>query len=128
MKKSYSAQNVTAFIIYTLKEQSIMIDSAQLQNVLKTIDMKWRKVFGQCAFTEPVNQQSTIYIEEVNRVYTDQFGQGPLEEPAREWFLPYGQFVVQYRPYGIPPYSPFEKLVMERIIADFLQVEWASVS
>ena len=122
MGNRYSAQHVSAFIIYELREKSIVLNSTKIQQLLKIVDFKWRKVFGQCAFLESVHSNSSYYIKEVFETYDEQFGDGPIQEPAREWFLPYGQFILQYRPYGVPAYSPFEKLVMEKIISDYIQI------
>jgi len=123
MGNRYSAQHVSAFIIYELREKSIDLDSAKIQQLLKLVDFKWRKVFGQCAFLESVHAHSSYYIKEVFETYDEQFGNEQVQEPAREWFLPYGQFILQYRPYGIPSYSPFEKLVMDKILSDYIQME-----
>lgn len=123
MGNRYSAQHVSAFIIYELREKSIVLDSTKIQQLLKLVDLKWRKVFGQCAFLESVHTNSSYYIKEVFETYGEQFGNGPVQEPAREWFLPYGQFILQYRPYGIPPYSPLEKIVMDKILSNYIQIE-----
>ena len=128
MGNRYSAQHVSAFIIYELQEKSIVLNSNKLQQLLKLVDFKWRKVFGQCAFLESVHSNTLYYIEEVFETYDEQYGIGPIQEPAREWFLPYGQFVLQYRPYGVPAYSPFEKLVMEKIIFNYIQIEQSTAS
>ena len=128
MGNRYSAQHVSAFIIYELQESSIVLNSTKIQQLLKIIDFKWRKVFGQCAFLESVHSNSSYYIKEVFETYDEQFGDGPIQEPAREWFLPYGQFTLQYRPYEVPAYSPFEELVMEKILSDYIQVNCSKAS
>ena len=128
MGNRYSAQHVSAFIVYELQEKSIILKCNELQQLLRLVDFKWRKVFGQCAFLESVHSNPPYYIKEVFESYDEQFGNGPIEEPAREWFLPYGQFVLQYRPFGIPAYSPFEKLVMEKILSDYIQIEHSKAS
>ena len=128
MGNRYSAQHVSAYVIYELSEKSIALDSTKIQQLLKLVDYKWRKVFGQCAFLESVHSNSPYYIKEVFETYDEQFGNGPIQEPAREWFLPYGQFILQYRPYGVPAYSPFEKIVMEKIISDYIQVNCSKAS
>lgn len=128
MGSRYSAQHVSAFIIYELREKSIVLDSTKIQQLLNIVDFKWRKVFGQCAFLESVHSNSPYYIKEVFETYDEQFGNGPIQEPAREWFLPYGQFVLQYRPYGVPSYSPFERIVMEKIISDYIQINRSKAS
>ena len=128
MGNRYSAQHVSAFIIYELREKSIVLNSTKIQQLLKIVDFKWRKVFGQSAFLESVHSNSSYYIKEIFETYDEQFGNGPIQEPAREWFLPYGQFILQYRPYGVPAYSPFEKIVMKKIISDFIQVEQTKAS
>ena len=123
MGNRYSAQHVSAFIVYELSEKLIVINSTKIQQLLKLVDFNWRKVFGQCAFLESVHSNSPYYIKEVFETYDEQFGNGPIQEPAREWFLPYGQFILQYRPYGVPAYSQLEKLVMEKIISDYIKIE-----
>ena len=128
MGNRYSAQHVSAYVIYELSEKSIALDSTKIQQLLKLVDYKWRKVFGQCAFLESVHSNSSYYIKEVFETYDEQFGNGPIQEPAREWFLPYGQFTLQYRPYGVPAYSPFEELVMEKILSDYIQVNCSKAS
>lgn len=128
MNNRYSAQHVSAYIIFELQDHSIRLNQRSLQKLLKQVDQIWRKVFKTCAFKESVYAHSDIYIKEVFDVYTEQFGNGPIQEPAREWYLPYGQFQLHYRPYGIPPYSPLEKTVMKKILSDYIQIEHSKAS
>jgi hypothetical protein len=128
MGNRYSAQNVSSYLIQQLKDISVCIDSYQLQQLLQFVDLKWQKVYGHCAFLENAYPLHSYYIKEVNDTYLEQFGNGPIHEPAREWYLPYGQFVVEYRPYRIPSYSPFEKVVMNNIVLDYVQTRLKKVS
>lgn len=128
MGNRYSAQHVSSYLIQQLKDASICLNVFQLQQLLQYVDMNWKKVYGHCAFLESVHSDSSYYIQEVDETYKEQFGNGPIQEPAREWYLPYGQFVIEYRPYRIPPYSPFEKVVMMKIISDYIQTYSKKVS
>ncbi len=118
MGSVYSAQNVAAYLIYELKEQAYFLNQRELQQLLANVDSMWNKVFGHCAFTEATQTDSQYYVREVFESYNEQ-DKHIIEEPAREWFLQYGCFQLEYRPYGVPAYSQIETILMEKIIKNF---------
>lgn len=119
MENQYSAQNVAAYIIYELQEKSYYMNPIQLQQVLRQVDLAWKKVFGHCAFRESTHTHKNYYVKEVFEAYEEN-DLRLIEEPAREWYLPYGQFQLYYRPYGIPAYTPLEDKVMKKILNEFM--------
>ena len=118
MGSVYSAQNVAAYLIYELKEQTYFLNQTQLQQLLANVDSMWNKVFGHCAFTEATQTDSHYYVREVFESYNEQENR-IIEEPAREWFLQYGCFQLEYRPYCVPVYSQIETILMEKILKNF---------
>lgn len=128
MPNRYSAQHVSAYLIGQLNEQSVQINGFELQQLLKNVDRTWRKVFGQCAFSEQVHPSRDYYIEDVFNTYKEQFGDGPIDRPAMEWYLPYGQFQLCLRPYTIPTFSPLENVVISRVVSEYLRIKLKKIS
>ena len=119
MGNAYSAQNIASFLIYELTEKSYKPTKMQLQQLLRIVDLNWMSIFGQSAFHEEKHSNGNYYIYEVFQTYEEQFHSNYITEPAKEWFLPYGQFQLIYRPFAVPAFSPLEKIVMQKIIQKF---------
>lgn len=127
MEKIYRANHVAAYCIYELKDQSFFINSKQLQHLLRVVDLTWKKIFGHGAFREETHPHADYYVHEVYMDYKENEYQ-VITEPAREWYLPYGKFQLCYRPYGVPPYSPFESVVMKKILKEYIRKNIAQAS
>ena len=119
MGNAYSAQNVASFLIYELTEKSYKPTKMQLQQLLRIVDLNWMSIFGHSAFHEEKHLNEKYYIYEVYQTYEEQFRSNYIMEPAKEWFLPYGQFQLIYRPFAVPAFSPLEKIVMQKMIKKF---------
>ena len=128
MGKGYSAQNIASFLIYELTEKSYKPTKMQLQQLLRIVDLNWMSIFGHSAFHEKKHSNENYYIYEVYQTYEEQFQSDYITEPAREWFLPYGQFQLIYRPFAVPAFSPLEKIVMQKIIQKFFSSVLLKVS
>ena len=121
MGNVYSAQNIASYLIFELKEYSYTLTKQQLQSLLQTVDMKWMTIFGNRACQEKPHANEMYYIEEVYATYNEQFKQNEITEPAKEWYLSYGQFQLVYQAYKVPAFSQLEKYIMNQIIESFLQ-------
>jgi hypothetical protein len=120
MGNVYSAQNVAAYFVYELNEMNAYINANIIQELLADVNTMWQKVFGRCAFTEKTHSLHEGYVvKEVADAYKD-FGNNHIHEPAREWYLKYGQFQLILRPYGIPAFTTKEKLIVTKIIDRYL--------
>ena len=117
MGNVYSAQNVAAYIIYELNDLERFVNAMTIQEILADVDMMWQKVFGYCAFSETTHYLSEVgyTVKEVAESYKE-FDAAQLLEPAKEWFLKYGEFQLVHRPYAIPNYTAKEQLLMKKII------------
>ena len=121
MGNVYSAQNIASYLIFELKEYSYTLTKQQLQSLLQTVDMNWMNIFGNRAYHEKPHTNEAYYIEEVYITYNEQFKQNEITEPAKEWYLSYGQFQLVYQAYKVPAFSQLEKFIMHQIIESFLQ-------
>ncbi|MEG0473921.1 MAG: hypothetical protein RR588_16435 [Solibacillus sp.] len=118
MGNIYSAQNVAAYIIYELNDQKKFVNALKIQEILADIEMMWQKVFGHCAFSETTFHlsESGYVVKEIAETYNEH-GAAHLLEPAKEWFLKYGEFQLVQRPFAIPNYTVKEQLLMKKIIS-----------
>ena len=48
-----------------------------------------------------------------------ELGTAHIVEPAKEWFLKYGEFQLVQRPYAVPNFSAVEAIVMRKILAAY---------
>lgn len=117
MGNVYSAQNVAAYIIYELNELERFVNAMTIQEILADVEMMWQKVFGHCAFSETTHHLSEVgyVVKEVAEEYKEH-GTAHLLEPAKEWFLKYGEFQLVQRPVAIPNFTAKEQLLMKKII------------
>ena len=120
MGKVYSAQNVAAYIIYELNDAKVFVNADAIQQILADVSMMWKKVFGHCAFSETTHnlENDGFFVKEVADEYKEQ-GTAHLLEPAKEWFLKYGEFQLVKRPYAVPNYSAKEEILMKKILTAF---------
>ena len=128
MGNVYSAQNIASYLIFELKERSFTLTKQQLQSLLRTVDMNWMNIFGNRACQEKPHTNEIFYIEEVYSTYNEQFKQNQITEPAKEWFLSYGQFQLVYQAYKVPAFSQLEKFVIQQVLENFLQSQLEQAS
>ncbi|RHW35805.1 hypothetical protein D1B33_11930 [Lysinibacillus yapensis] len=123
MGNIYSAQNVAAYFIYELNEQRTFINAASLQYLLTKVEEVWREQFGHSAFREKVwNFDIHGYIvKEVADTY-EESGIHHLFLPAKDWFLQFGQFQLQYKTYSVPAFTNQEQDLINRIVNEYLEV------
>ena len=116
MGNVYSAQNFAAYFIYELNEANICINETEIQHLLADVDVMWQKVFGRVAYREATaNIAEGYYVKEVFEEYK-QFGKAHITEPAKEWYLPYGEFQLILRPYGIPAFTAVEERIVNHVL------------
>ncbi|MEK4423866.1 hypothetical protein [Solibacillus sp. FSL K6-1523] len=117
MGNVYSAQNVAAYIIYELNDLKKFVNAMTIQGILADVEMMWQKVFGHCAFSETIHHLSEVgfVVKEVAEEY-EEHGTAHLLEPAKEWFLKYGEFQLVQRPIAIPNFTVKEQLLMKKIL------------
>lgn len=129
MGKVYSAQNVAAYIIYELNDAKEFVNACNIQKILADVNTMWHKVFGYCAFSETTHDLkcSGYTVKEVAEEYKLQ-GSAHILEPAKEWFLKYGEFQLVQRPYAIPNYSAKEEILMKKILTAYLVRSYKSVN
>lgn len=117
MERVYSAQNVAAHIIYELQETNVLVNQKAIQSVLAEIANMWQKVFGHSPFKEATHDLSVTGYT-VQEVYEDykQYGNRMIQEPAKEWFLQYGEFQLIQRTYGVPAFTALEKKIIQSVL------------
>lgn len=117
MSNGYSAQSFAAYFVYELNEVHAFVNQISIQHLLGRIDTMWKKAFGYCAFTEGThNVEETGYtVKEVFDAYKEN-GTAHIEEPAKEWFLAYGEFQLVHRTYGIPPFTKKEEILVKKLL------------
>lgn len=116
MGNVYSAQNVAAHFIYALNEANIFVNETEIQHLLADVDVMWQKVFGRCAYREATtNFAEGYYVKEVHDAYVEH-GEAHIAEPAKEWHLPYGDFQLILRPYGVPAFTAVEERIVNHVL------------
>ena len=120
MGNVYSAQNVVAYFIYELNEQSTFVNARSLQYLLIELTHNWKHYFGNNVFLEEIVRldEKQYGVKEVFEAY-EEFGEQHLILPAKEWHLEYGQFQLVYRPYGIPAFTEEEVIVVNSVIEKY---------
>ena len=120
MGKVYSAQNVAAYVIYELNEVKEFVNACSIQQILADVNTMWQNVFGHVAFSETTHDLQTAgyIVKEVADEYQE-LGTAHIVEPAKEWFLKYGEFQLVQRPYAVPNFSAIEAIVMRKILAAY---------
>ncbi|MEK4254167.1 MULTISPECIES: hypothetical protein [Ureibacillus] len=120
MKKIYSAQNFAAYIIYELNDMNTFVNAKSLQHLLEIVKKQWESVFGYSPYKE---QTYTLLahgyiVKEVYDAYKE-LGEQPILEPAKEWFLTYGDFQLIRRPFAVPAFSAEEERLMRKILRNY---------
>ena len=117
MGNVYSAQHVAAYFVYELNEVHSFVNQISIQHLLGQVDAMWKKAFGHSAFSEITHDlEATSYIvKEVYDAYKEN-GTNHIEEPAKEWYLKYGEFQLVYRTYGIPPFTQKEEIIVKKVL------------
>ena len=120
MGKVYSAQNIAAYVIYELNEVKEFVNACSIQQILADVNTMWQNVFGHHAFSETAHDLKKFgySVKEVADEYKE-YGTAHILEPAKEWFLKYGEFQLVQRPYAVPNFSATEEIVMRKILAAY---------
>ena len=129
MGNIYSAQNVTAYVIYEFNDAKEFLNACGIQQILADVNLMWHKVFGHSAFSEQTHDlKSTGYtVKEIADEYKEH-GSAHLIEPAKEWFLKYGEFQLVRRPYAVPNFTAKEEIILKRVLAAFRLQNYAFVN
>ncbi|MFC5543369.1 MAG: hypothetical protein C0P75_004755 [Bacilli bacterium] len=129
MSKVYSAQNFAAYIIYELNETNTFVNAKALQHLLEIVDRRWESVFGYRPYKEQTYSLLThdYVVKEVYDEYKE-FGEQHISEPAKEWYLKYGDFQLIRRPYGVPDFTAEEEELMRKILVQYRNVLLANAS
>lgn len=117
MGNVYSAQNVAAYFVYELNEVHTFVNQISIQYLLGQVNAMWKKAFGHSAFSEITHDlEATGYVvKEVYDAYKE-YGTNHLEEPAKEWYLKYGEFQLVHRTYGVPPFTKKEEMIAKKVL------------
>ena len=117
MGNVYSAQNVAAYFVYELNEVHTFVNQISIQHVLGQVNAMWQKAFGHSAFSEKIHDFKTTgyVIKEVYDAYKE-YGTNHLQEPAKEWFLKFGDFQLVHRTYGVPAFTQKEEIIVKKIL------------
>jgi len=123
MSKIYSAQNFAAYIIYELNETNTFVNAKALQHLLEVVKRRWENVFGYNPYREETYSLLThdYVIKEVYEAYKE-FGEQHISEPAKEWYLKYGDFQLILRPYAVPAFTLEEEQLMRKILDQYRHV------
>ena len=115
MGNVYSAQNFAAYFIYELNEANTFINQSEIQHLLADVEVMWQKVFGRSAYREATHSFAKFYVKEVFEEYKE-LGEEHIDQPAKEWYLKYGEFQLILRPYGIPAFTAVEERIVNHVL------------
>ena len=117
MGNVYSAQNVAAYFVYELNEVHTFVNQISIQHLLGQVNAMWKEAFGRSAFSELTHdfEETGYVVKEVYDAYKEN-GTNHVEEPAKEWFLKYGDFQLVHRTYGIPPFTKEEETIVKKVL------------
>lgn len=129
MGKVYSAQNIASYLIYELNESNTFINAKALQYLLLKVKEQWEYHFGYNPYKEETHSLLTdgYVVKEVYDAYKEH-GEEPILEPAKEWFLKYGEFQLILRPYAIPSFTAEEEQVVKEVLVQYQNVPLRKVS
>ncbi len=124
MGNVYSAQNFAAYFIYELNEKQSFVNAITIQHLLAEVEEVWQKMYGHSAFTENKSslRENGYVVKEVFEAYKNN-GSEHITLPAKEWYLPYGQFQLIYRTYGIPPLTSQEETIIQSLLKKYQRIE-----
>lgn len=121
MGNIYSAQNIASYLIYELNDSYSFVNANALQYLLAEVDYKWQVTFGHSAYSEQVHTLKDGYtVKEVYDAYAEH-GLEHIATPAKEYFLPYGQFQLIERPYAVPNLTLQEQNIITSVIYVYQQ-------
>lgn len=121
MGNIYSAQNVASYLIYELNDAYSFVNASALQYLLAEVEYKWQTTFGHSAYSEQVQSLKDGYtVKEVYDAYVEN-GLEHIAVPAKEYFLPYGQFQLIERPYAVPNLTLHEQNLIASVIRGYQQ-------
>lgn len=119
MGNIYSVQNIAAYFIYESNEQNIFINKRSLQSLLGDLETVWKQTFGHGVMQEKIVTYSQGYIvHEIEEAY-EEYGDHHIDMPAKEWHLPYGQFQLVSRTYGIPQFTAIEEQIVKSVLETY---------
>jgi len=128
MGNIYSAQNVASYLIYELNDTYSFVNANALQYLLGEVEYKWQTTFGHSAFSEQVQDlKDGFAVKEVYDVYAEN-GLEHIAAPAKEYFLPYGQFQLIERPYAVPSLTTLEQSLIASVIRGYKQIQLRKAS
>ena len=129
MGNVYSAQHVAAYFVYKLNEVNTFVNQISIQHLLGQVNAMWKKAFGHSAFSEITHDvEATGYVvKEVYDAYKDQ-GTNHLAEPAKEWYLKYGEFQLIHRTYGVPPFTKKEEAMVKKVLDHYRHHSFGDVN
>ncbi|NLY79536.1 MAG: hypothetical protein GX072_06495 [Lysinibacillus sp.] len=120
MGKVYSAHNIAAYFIYELNETNTFVNAKALQFLLSKVKEQWEKEFGYNPFKEQSFSltHNGFVVKEVFDAYKEN-GDAAIVEPAKEWFLQYGDFQLILRPYAIPSFTFEEQQLVQKVLEQY---------
>lgn len=120
MGNVYSAQNFAAYFIYELNEKQSFVNAITIQHLLAEVEEVWQNMYGHSAFKESKFslREKGYVVKEVFEAYKDNRSEH-ITLPAKEWHLPYGQFQLIYRTYGIPPFTKEEEKIIQSLLRKY---------
>lgn len=129
MENVYSAQNFAAYFIYELNEEQSFVNAITIQHLLAEVEEVWQSMYGHSAFTESKFslREKGYVVKEVFEAYKEH-GPKHITLPAKEWYLPFGQFQLVYRTYGIPSFTLKEETIIQSLLKKYKQTELSKVS
>ena len=122
MGNVYSAQNVAAYFVYELNEVHTFVNQISIQHLLGQVNAMWKKAFGHSAFSETTHdfEETGYVVKEVYDAYKEH-GTNHIEEPAKEWFLKYGDFQIVHRTYGVTKKKKKEEMIIKKVLNRYRQ-------
>lgn len=129
MGNVYSAQNFAAYFIYELNEKQSFVNAMTIQHLLAEVEEVWQSMYGHSAFTESKFslREKGYVVKEVFEAYKEHRSEH-ITHPAKEWYLPYGQFQLIYRAYGVPPLTSKEEKIIQNLLNKYQHVELKNAS
>ncbi|MGE7676324.1 hypothetical protein ACQKMV_22640 [Lysinibacillus sp. NPDC094403] len=119
MGNVYSAQNIASYLIYELNEGHVFVNNMSIQNILASVERKWKEIFGHSTFKEIVYGKEEGYtVKEVFEAY-ESYGANHIPLPATEYYLKYGTFQLVERTYAIPNFTQEEIGLVQQALTQY---------
>ncbi|GLC88077.1 hypothetical protein [Lysinibacillus piscis] len=125
MGNVYGAQNMTAYLIGKLNESHIFVNNLSIQHLLASVENTWQQIFGHSAFHETVAINEANYtIRDVFITY-EHYGTGHIPFPEKDYYLTYGTFQLEERPYELPSFTQEEEELVQQLVTQY-RLQWLS--